>query len=644
MIAKILNTVILIVFLISGYGQLKAQMFAEIVDHDFVISYKVNQIKQYIETKAPNLRGQALYDRLAFDHFYVRGDSILISFQIEQQSDFDVLEIMNRSGASFTEVLKGDIYYAGFVQIDSLLRFPELFPHTGLKLELVYDFPNSDEQGPERTNSITYETGGMNPNAGSGITIAVLDSGWQAFTNARNDGLVPNSYSYFTCSSGTCIPSIVPGGNSTCTDPNGCAGHGTRSVQTVFHHAPAANYIIYNTTNTVARAAAIQHATDLGVDVITCSQSGYNTGWNDNTGVLCSAVNAPNANGVLMFFSAGNRNGTGVSGRNGSHWQGNFNDNGNSLHRWHGTDIVNNRTQPLQPNENFHVNIQCNNFGGVMLTYSIVIINTDNDTIIAMQPFISSATVSWTSNLDHDINVGIVLLALTANRPEFEMWTHNAGLYQYFSTSNQTSSPANCTNNIRLLTVAAVDQADYDQSNPNAMWYSSSGPTNNNSNSVMLAGPTETNAAYYTSNGIQIMGTYGGTSAATPNVAGATAAFWSKHQGLTATHVRNILIHKAYNYKDWGPSGYDDNFGWGGAYLFSFNSTNIYLHQISGNSGIAPSNGVYPWFSLKDINNMAPNNRNVIMLTHDSETTPFTIIKNMTINAVGNSNTSKRIE
>lgn len=633
-----------VITLVFANAHLQAQMFAERIENDYAISYKVNQINQYIATKAPELRGQLLYDRLAYDRLYVKEDSILVSFIIEEQRDFEVLDMINQSGATFHQVLQGDIYYAGFVQIDSLLRFPSLFPDTRIRMNLMFDLPANDEQGPDRINSVTYETGGAIPNAGNGITIAILDSGWDAYTNARNDGLVPEVFNYFTCTSGLCFPAVIPGGNAGCTSNNGCAGHGTRTVQTVFHHAPAANYIIYDTPNTVARAAAIQHATGLGVDVITCSQSGYNTGWDDNSGILCGAVNAPSANHILMFFSAGNRNGTGAAGRNGSHWQGNFNSNANAFHRWQGNDIVNNRTNALQPDANFHVNIQCDNDGGWINRYEVQIINTNNNNVLANEFFATATTVSWTNNQNNSVNVGIRVRALTSFTPEFEMWTHNAGQYQYFSTSNQTSSPANCTNNVRMLAVAAVDQADFDQSDPNTMWYSSSGPTNNNNFSVMITGPTETNVAFYTSTGTQVMGTYGGTSAATPNVAGAAAAFWSKHQGLTATHVRNILIHKAFNYKDWGPSGYDNNFGWGGAYLFSFNSTNIYLHQISGNSGFPPSNGVYPWYSLKDINNMAPNNRNVIMLNHDSETAPFTITKSMTINAVGNPNTSKRIE
>ena len=642
MMKTLLKTIVFFLAISCISDRTSAQMFAERIEGDYVISYTLNQINQYISTMEPDLRGQALYDRLAYERFFLRGDSILVNFTITGNNELEDVARMNRQGANFHQVLDGDIYYAGFVQIDSLLRFLTRFPHTTIKMELEHVLPTNDDEGPERTNSITYETGILNPNAGSGISIAILDSDWTSYTFSMNNGLVPSAFAYYDCSSGTCILTTIPGGNTGCTTWNGCVGHGTMTAQTVFDHAPAATYRIYNTPSNSARAAAIQHAANLNVNIITCSQSGYNTGWNDNTGVICSAVNASGANGVLMFFSAGNRNGTATI--NGSHWQGNFNDNGSGFHRWAGTDIVNNRTTSVAPDDGFHVYIQCDNDGGIFSVYEVQIINTANNNVLANSSFTQSRFLSWTNSTSNNINVGIRLRALTPFRPQFEMWTHNEGQYQYFSTTNQTSSPGNCTSNPRLLTVAAVEQANYHQSNPSAMWYSSSGPSNNSNNSVALSGPTNTTVARFSSTGTQFTGSYGGTSAATPNIAGTAAAFWSKHSGLNATHVRNILIFKAFNYKNWGASGYDDQFGWGGTYLFSYNPANIYMHQISGNSGIAPANGVYPWYSLKDIHNMAPNNRHVIMLTHDTETVPFIISKNMFINAAGDPGTNKRIE
>lgn len=609
-----------------------SQIFAERIEGDYVLSYKLNQINQFAAKNVSVMKGKTLYETLAREDLFVKDDSLLVSFRIEDESERETLTRMNQSGARFHQVLKDNIYYTGWVQIDSLLLFPEKFPETKIQFKLQFDIPNHDNEGPDRINSVTYETGtSTNPNAGNGITIAILDSGWDGYNLVMNDGLVPSSFTYYDCSSGNCIQATIPGGIGNCTNANGCRNHGVNSTQTVFDHAPAANYLIYNTPsfNNEIKAAAIEHAANQGVDIITCSQSSYNTGWNDDSGVVCAAVNDPDASEMLMFFSSGNRNGDETT--NGSHWQGDFNGDVNNFHRWDGNDIVNNRTQWVPDSARFHVRIQCDNDSGPSGTnlYKIEIINALNDSILANDFFAQSVFVPWRNLTGANVPVGIRVQALTSSRPEFEMWSHNVGRYQYFSTSNQTLTPGNCSNN-KVMEIAAVDQQAYITSDPEIMWYSSSGPSNEGKKTISLAGPTNTQVTIYDANGNSSLDNYGGTSCATPNVAGAAAAFWSKHSSLSAQEVRNILIRKA---QDWGEPGLDDNFGYGGSFLFDYNSRNIYLDQFAGSSGNSPSNGVYPWHSLKDIHNKAPDNRNVIMLTNDSETAPFSISKKMTIYA-----------
>ncbi len=53
---------------------------------------------------------------------------------------------------------------------------------------------------------------------------------------------------------------------------------------------------------------------------------------------------------------------------------------------------------------------------------------------------------------------------------------------------------------------------------------------------------------------------FGGTSAATPNVAGIASLVWSANLGMTATQIRAILTQNAY---DLGTPGYDTTYGYG---------------------------------------------------------------------------------
>jgi hypothetical protein len=640
--------IISICLIISTSSLSFAQMFAKSIEGHYSINYKLNQINRYLAEDEPDLKGELLYHRLEKEGLFIFKDSLLISLTASTKEQLDLIDLMNKKGASIKQVLREQIYYAGFVQIDSLLQFPFLFTDIDLRLNLEHRYEEGDNQGPGLINSASYETGGNNLNAGSGITIAILDAGWGHYFLARDNGYAPEDFIYYNCSSGTCIETTIPGGQITCPgDSPFCAGHGNMSVQTVFHHAPAATYLIYNVSGNVNRAAAIQHAAGHGANIITCSQSSYNTGWNDNTGIICNAINA--APGVLMFFSAGNRNGN--ENRNGEHWQGFFNDDGNGTHIWGDNNIQNNWIGPnsiINEGSSFSVNIQCDNDnGGNTDRYEIQIINSGTNDVLSVCRFSQNTLCSWMNSTGNPVNVGIRLIALTSLRPEFELWTHCGCIrgYQYFSSNNQTTSPANC-NHPRVLTVAAVDKNHYNWSSPSAMASSSSGPTNDNNSSIGLTGPTNTYVAKYNAGGDEEISAYGGTSCATPNVAGAAAAFWSKNLNLNADHIRNILVDKAQIFKDWGPTGYDDRFGYGGAYLCDYNFNNAYMDQDNGEQGQFPQDCSQFWHSLKDLNTMYPKDHhlNVQMLTDDLECAPCVLNRKMTIFSTGNPGSFKKIE
>jgi len=625
---------------------ISAQIFAEYVGSDFAINYKVNQINQYIATKNPELRGEALYQRLAFENINIKDDSILVSFQVNLTSDFACVEQMNLRGAKFHQVIPGRSYFSGFVQIDSLLRFPYWFRSSGLQLSLDLKVTGNRDQGPALINSIAYETGGGLPNAGEGIVIAMVDTQFRGWNMAAAMGFLPQDITFYDCSSGNCIEMDIPGDNDDCDEGSFCMGHGALSTQTVFDHAPAATYIILNAgflANSAGRAASILKAAELGANLISCSQESVNTGWNDNTGIICEAVNDASVSEMLLFFAAGNSNGVDTI-NNGVHWQSNFIDsNNNNLHEWFGSNEVNNIVSQIPDSANITMYFQCNSTSNREI-YRLEFINLATGMVVAQAPANPFAVCTWTNNTGAPANIGLRLLSTFSEKPEFEIFIGWGGRFQFYSSSNQTLSPGNCTNNPNLVLVAAVDRANFNDPNPPKIWYSSLGPTNNMANSVKITGPTNTSAALFNSDGDMITGSYGGTSCATPNVAGSAAAFWSKHPSLTATAVRQILYTKAHLHRDWGPAGYDHEFGHGGAYLMDYNSNNIYLHQGHGVNGEAPASGIFPWYSIKDINDLAPANRNVIMLTNDSQTGPDVIDKNMVINAAGAPDTSKRIE
>lgn len=329
-----------------------------------------------------------------------------------------------------------------------------------------------------------------------------------------------------------------------------------------------------------------------------------------------------------MFFSSGNRNG-------GDHWQGSFVDSdGDGIHEWNGGDDTNSRTTSLQDSAWFNTRFQCNSIVDV---YAVQFVDDNQDTVLATFDNLLIASYencSWRNLTGTPINIGVRVISKSSSfQPDFEMHVHSAGSYEYSSTQNQTTSPANCINNPNVITVAAVTQSNYDQTNPLIAFYSSQGPSNNNAGTVNITGPTDNTIMNFTSAANPVPGTFGGTSCATPNVAGAVAAFWSRHPSLSASEVRQIVLSKAVLFKDWGPSGNDNAFGAGGMFLFDYDDSNVYIHQGEGSNGVAPTNGIFPWDNLKDVDNLALPDRTVIMLTDDMVTPAKTIDKEMLITA-----------
>jgi hypothetical protein len=75
----------------------------------------------------------------------------------------------------------------------------------------------------------------------------------------------------------------------------------------------------------------------------------------------------------------------------------------------------------------------------------------------------------------------------------------------------------------------------------------------------MITGPT--NCSTFSS------GSFGGTSCAAPNIAGAAAVRWDFEPVPSATVVCDYILEVALTYRDWGDAGNDVTFGHGGLYL-----------------------------------------------------------------------------
>lgn len=439
-----------------------------------------------------------------------------------------------------------------------------------------------DNQGPALTNSSSYQGNNI---GGEGIRIAIFDGGFAGLSTVRNLGQAPavNNTEFFNLAGGT-----FEGGDN---------DHGTACVQTVFDHAPNARYFLFKINSAADLGRAVEICIQNDVNIISHSISRYNLGWGDDTGVACAAANEAARNGILFFTSAGNRNG--------KHWQGNFNspDNDN-WHNWSGNDEQN--TFTIRDNGVVRFYLQWNSASTVD-HYDLYLYEAGSNTLLASSTNTNGfESLSYTTAEEQRVYVAI--RARSAQPPAFELFNHDDDCtsFQYASTRGSTTSPSNATED-NVISVGAVPRTDYDSNsgtNSIIASYSSRGPTNEGHQAPDLCGPTNTGV---------VGGSFGGTSCATPNAAGAAAAFWSGHPRLSADGVRLIIFQKAELYKDWGADQADDVYGYGGLYLHDYHQNNRYLLRAGANydSGTdLPYRGIYN----VETDNIVPANLRMIYL------------------------------
>lgn len=462
---------------------------------------------------------------------------------------------------------------------------------------LAVDVPRTDDEGPGVMNSTGYSTGSAP--GGAGRRVAIFDGGFTSLQQIIDNGNAKT-------------PAYVGiGGTSSSVAGVNFSGsrHGTAVVEMVYDHAPDATFEIYANGNITEKGAAVDDCIAHGVNVIAMSQSHYNQGWFDNTGGACAFVtDAANA-GILFVTSCGNRAE--------SHYEATFRDTDNDdRHEFSGTDESNNLNASVEANESTHVYLSWNTNAGT--DFAIYLYRTSDNALLASSN-VSGTTasafesLSWTNTSNSAVGVYFRVVKVSGPDTEFEMFTHDAGTYQYATAAGSNTSPSNTTN-LNVISVGAVSWVDYGAA-PSAtgviMDYSSRGPTNSGNMAPKITGPTNTESDVYNGN-------FGGTSCATPNVAGAIVAFWSANPLLDATGVRQIMFRKAQLYKDWGAAGSDNVYGNGGLFLFTWASNLRYMFRTGTNAAV--TNGTRPYYSMAVAQDLAPNNATVIILNNGNYT------------------------
>lgn len=435
-------------------------------------------------------------------------------------------------------------------------------------------------QGPAVTNSDSYRDAGQN---GAGLTIAVIDGAYDNLTEAQNNGDAPATYAAINYT-----PYTFESGGT----------HGTGCVEAAFDHAPGATWRIYKIDSLTDIGTAVSNAIANGVDIITHSLSWYNEGWNDNTGAACSAANNASNNGIVFFTSAGNRAE--------SHYQGSFVDADSD--GWcefsTGDETINISIGPGSgPGGPYY--LSWSNSG---IDLDFYLYNPALTTVVASSTN-SGAGVFESFDFQHGGAIESYHLAVYrrsgTGSNTIEIFSHNAGTWlEHIVAENSTTSPSNSTGS-RVISVGAVSHGSYGQPNGSNViaGYSSRGPSNSGNILPDLCGPTNTTGFTYS-------GGFGGTSAATPNAAGAACAFWSSDTLLSGYAMQWLIKEQADLWRDWGTSGIDNTYGKGGVLLTDYRYGTRWMARSYGNTGNASS---APYYTFQAAHDAVPSSGRILI-------------------------------
>jgi hypothetical protein len=459
--------------------------------------------------------------------------------------------------------------------------------------------------GTNVINSAGYRNAGSN---GNGLTIAVIDAGWEGLSaaQANGDGPIAANTARIDYATGD----FESGGK-----------HGTGCLEAAFDHCPGALWRLYKVDTDTDLGTVIANAVANGVDVFTHSLSWSNTGWADDSGLPCQAANQASNAGIVFCTSAGNYAF--------EHWEGNFNPGAGdpAWHDWANGDEVLSLTVPPSTTQAANFTMQWNTAGGTF-DYDIYLYDATLSMVLASGTSGGNTyeSISWMNTGAAAVTVNLAVHRFSGGIAAFEVFSNdNAQNWEYTVAAGSTASPSNSTAP-NVLSVGAVPWSSYTQasaSNPISN-YSSQGPSNSGMTLPDLVGPTDTAGFTYA--------TFGGTSCATPNVAGALCAFWSDELPHVANAVRWLVVEQARSlWRDWGAPGTDNVYGVGPCRIVTWVANTTWVGQGFNNFNNHPSG---PYFTIAAGQNAAiPGARMVVVGGNYPEN--ITLDKVMTVDAAG---------
>jgi len=374
---------------------------------------------------------------------------------------------------------------------------------------------------------------------GQGVRVAVIDGGFGGLTEALSAGEIAHvTFTHDYTGEGLEAGSV----------------HGTACAEIVHDMAPAAELLLMKIDNGVDLVNAVSDAISHGVNVITHSMGWFNTNFYDGTGLIPEIVAQAVDSGILWVNSAGNS-------AAGGHWEGNWQDaDADGWLNFAPLDEENGLY--LEMGETVELYLTWDAWPLSGQDYDLVLVNGFEDTVASSLNY-QMGTQAPTERIVYTAmvagNYGIKIRAYTASEhPRMELFCVPYGLpLEYTVAESSIAAPANAS---FVFSVGAIDQQDWETGPQES--FSSQGPTNASHLAPSIIKPDICGADGVS--GMSYESPFKGTSATSPQVAGAAALVWSKYPHWDATDVRYWLESNAV---DMGALGKDNIYGYGRFFL-----------------------------------------------------------------------------